>query len=94
MNEKLDLLVEHLPGRKTKTSMPLDMARKQNAPVSPAYKTTEELKCEFLNAQSGLRKEIVEAVVKGLPLDADMQYNPKVIALKHAWCAYHKRLRI
>jgi len=77
---------------KSISSVAGDATREIGEIARPAYKGLSELRREFKTAQLGLRREIVQKIMRGLSLPPEIQYHPRTVAFKRAWMAYRERL--
>lgn len=59
----------------------------------PMCKSAASLKDDFETAKVDISPEIVERVMKGLPVPG-FDWSPKGIILRRAWSKHHERLRL
>ena len=53
----------------------------------------EELKATFEAARKGIDPEVVERVMKGLPLHDGSEFKEPYLTLRRAWAVYHESLK-
>ena len=53
----------------------------------------EELKEAFEVARKGIDREVVDRIMKGLPLHGGAEFTEPYLTLRRAWSAYHESLR-